>query len=294
MTAIELARARGDAELVSVDSMAVYRHMDIGTAKPTAAERAGVAVHLIDLVEPSEDFGVSEFEAMCDAALAGITARGHRALFVGGTGLYVRAVVGDLAMPGRWPDVTASLEREADVRGTEALHATLCSLDPVSASRMAPTNRRRVIRALEVTIGSGSPFSSFGPGLDTYRPSPVTQVGIPYVAEVHDPLIAARFHRLVELGLPDEVASLASSGRGLSRTARQAIGYREMLAHIEGELTLDEAVETAIRRTRNLARRQWSWFRRDPRIAWLDPYGDLTGQLVSRWDEVQPAAVGDS
>jgi tRNA dimethylallyltransferase len=303
-TALGLALARNDRcvemggiEIVSVDSMAVYRGMDIGTAKPTVSERGDIAVHMIDLVEASFDFTVSHYQEGAREVLAGIEGRSNRALFVGGTGLYLRSVIDGLLLPGVWPEIAAELETDADKQGPAALHARLEELDPLAASRIEPTNRRRVVRALEVTVGSGMPFSSYGPGLRAYPASAVTQVGIPYVASIHDEMIEKRFERLLALGLLDEVRALAAAPGGLSRTARQAIGYRELLSHIEDGVPLDVAVGAAIRRTRVLARRQWSWFRRDPRIRWLDPGADLGGQLLGHWNEAGAsgarARVGD-
>lgn len=269
--AMAVARRRGDVELVCVDSMTVYRGMDLGTAKPSAAAREEVPHHLLDLVEPSEEFTVSQFQAAARAALAGIAARGHRAVLVGGTGLYLRSVVDDLDLPGRWPEVAEELESEADrPGGVEALHARLTALDPLAASRTTPTNRRRIVRALEVTVGSGRPFSSFGPGLTAYPPSRVVLLGLPYVPDDVDRRIDERFRRWMAEGLLDEVRALAARPGGLSRTARQALGYRELLAHVEDGVPLDDCVDDAVRRTRSFARRQWSWFRRDPRIRWLD------------------------
>ena len=299
--AAAVARARPEAELVSIDSMAVYRHMDIGTAKPSPAERRELRWHLLDLVEPGEEFTVRQFQAAAACALAGIESRAHRALLVGGTGLYLRAVIDSLELPGRWPDIAASLEHEAEgPGGVPALHARLSTLDPLAASRTTPTNRRRVVRALEVTIGSGRPFSSFGPGLGTYRPTPACLLGIPFDAPAVDEAIARRFHRLMEAGFLDEVRTLAARPGGLSRTAGQALGYRELLAHLEHGLPLGQAVDEAIRRTRAFARRQWAWFRRDPRIVWLDAHASQPGllaQLLGHWDEAgarsRPAAVGD-
>jgi tRNA dimethylallyltransferase len=295
--ATAVARARDHTELVSVDSMAVYRKMDIGTAKPTADERAGLAVHMIDLVDPSFDFTVSHFQQAAREVVRGIEDRNNRALFVGGTGLYLRSVTDDLRLPGVWPEVAASLEADADSAGPEELHARLAGLDPIAAGRIEPRNRRRVVRALEVTLGSGSPFSSFGPGLRRYSDTAVAQVGIPYVPSVHDDLIAKRFAILLERGFLDEVRDLVSDSAGMSRTARQAIGYKELISHLDGVLSLEEAAQAAIRRTRNLARRQWSWFRRDPRVSWLEPSGDLLGQLLERWDAagaaVPRSSVGD-
>src|SRR5579872_4137687 len=265
--AAALAAARPDAELVSVDSMAVYVGMDIGTTKPTVEERRHLRYHLVDLVDPAEEFTVSQFQSAARAAIAGIADRGHRALLVGGTGLYLRAVVDDLELPGRWPALAADLEGEAGrPGGVEALYARLVTLDPTAAARMEPGNRRRLVRALEVTLGAGRPFSSFGPGLDVYPPTPVVLVGIAFDPARHDPLIERRFRALLDAGLLDEVRALAARPRGLSRTARQALGYRELLTHIEDGVPLETAVTAAISRTRAFARRQWSWFKRDPRI----------------------------
>jgi tRNA dimethylallyltransferase len=261
--AMALARRDPTMELVSVDSMQVYRGMDIGTAKPTAAEQAEVPHHLIDIADPSEDFTVARFQLACRDALADIEGRGHRAVLVGGTGLYVRAVVDDLTIPPQFPEVVGDLEQHS----TEALRARLETADPLAATRMEPTNRRRIVRALEVTIGSGRPFSSFGPGLGAYRPTRFTLVGVSLPAPVIAARIEARYREQVEAGFVDEVRGLAA--QPLSRTAAQALGYRELLAHVAGAGTLDEAIDAAVARTRRFARRQRAWFRRDPRIEWL-------------------------
>ncbi|HEX4540346.1 MAG TPA: tRNA (adenosine(37)-N6)-dimethylallyltransferase MiaA [Acidimicrobiales bacterium] len=270
--AFEIARRRPDIELVSVDSMCVYRGMDVGTAKPTPAQRAEVPHHLLDLADPSEDYSVSRFQAAARDVLDGIEARGHRALLVGGTGLYLQAVVDDLELPGQWPEVAAELEAEADrPGGVGTLHARLADLDPVAAHRMGPSNRRRVVRALEVTLGSGRRFSSFGPGLAAYPSSRFTLVGLRLPAPVVARRIEERFLAQLGDGFLQEVRILADRPEGLSRTARQALGYRELLGHVERGVPLDEATADGIRRTRSFARRQRAWFRRDPRIAWIDP-----------------------
>jgi len=269
---VAFAAALGHAgtEIVSVDSMSVYREMDIGTAKPSLEHRAGVPHHLIDLVDPGEEFTVSMFKDAATTALEDIETRGGQALLVGGTGLYVRAVVDDLALPGRWPEIAVQLEEDANrPDGLAALHERLCALDPVAAGRVAPENRRRIVRALEVTIGSGRPFSSFGPGLESYQPTGFILLGLPFDATGVDRRIAERFAAWMEGGLLDEVRQLSSRPGGLSRTARQALGYRELLEHLEGGLPLAECVERAVQRTRAFARRQWAWFRRDPRVRWL-------------------------
>ena len=263
--ALEVARAHPDIELVSVDSMQVYRGMDIGTAKPTIAERQAVPHHLIDIADPDEEFTVARFQRAARDAIADIEARDRRALLVGGTGLYLRAIIDGLAIPGRYPDVVRELAGTA----TPALHARLYALDPVAAARMEPNNRRRIVRALEVTVGSGRPFSSFGPGLEAYPPTAFRLVGVALPATVVGARIADRYERQLADGFVEEVNALANRERGLSRTAAQALGYRELLGHVRGERTLEDAVDEAIRRTRQFARRQRAWFRRDPRIEWL-------------------------
>jgi tRNA dimethylallyltransferase len=271
-TALAVAARRGDCEIVSVDSMCVYRGMDIGTSKPSPEAQAAVPHHLIDLVDPSEDFSLTRFQRAARRALDDIADRGHHALLVGGTGLYLRALVDDLVIPGRYPDVAAALEAELDQGRADvvALHERLRALDPVGAGRMEPTNRRRVVRALEVTVGSGRPFSEFGPGLEAYGASSVAQVGLARPPEEIDRRIAARVAAMVEAGFVDEVRGLAGRPGGLSRTARQALGYREILRHVEEGAPLAECLDETVRRTRQFARRQASWFRRDPRIAWAE------------------------
>ncbi len=276
-------------EIVSVDSMQVYRGMDIGTAKPSPQERAEVPHHLIDIADPSEDFTVVRFRRAYDEALAQVAARGRHALLVGGTGLYLRAVIDRLEPPGEWPDVRRELEAEPDVA---VLHARLDALDPVAAARMTPTNRRRVIRALEVSLGSGQPFSSFGPGLTTYGAAAVPQVGLRLSRTELTARIRARFEAQMADGFLDEVAALAARPAPMSRTASQALGYRELLAHARGEIALHDAVELAITRTRQFAVRQERWFRRDPRITWLD--ADETGGAAPNPLEYVLGRLGDS
>jgi tRNA dimethylallyltransferase len=282
---MSVARARGDVELLCVDSMTVYREMDIGTGKPSPAHRAEIPHHLLDLADPAEEYSVSRFQRAARVAMTGVERRGHRPLLVGGTGLYLRSVVDDLELPGRWPEVAAALEEEADRPGGVArLHARLAGLDPLAASRTTVTNRRRIVRALEVTVGSGRPFSSYGPGLTAYPPTRFTLVGLPFDVEAVDRRIAERFDRWMSAGLLREVRALASRPGGLSRTARQALGYRELLAHVEEGAPLAECVAEAVRRTRIFARRQWSWFRRDPRIRWVAPGEEAQAVLSAALD----------
>jgi tRNA dimethylallyltransferase len=291
-----VARARpGVVELLSVDSMAVYRGMDIGTAKPSAAERAQVSYHLVDLVDPDEEYTVTLFQTAARVALEGIAVRGGKALLVGGTGLYLRAVTDDLSFPGQFPSVAAGLTMDLDAFGPEgsgarlagctAMHARLNELDPVAAGRIEPGNERRLVRALEVTLGSGRPFSSFGPGLERYPASRMHLVGVRRAPEDLDRRIAERFSRLMDEGFLDEVRGLASRPGSLSRTARQALGYRELLSHVEDGVPLHTAVDEAVRRTRAFAKRQRAWFRRDPRIEWLDTVADPVALVAERLDQ---------
>jgi tRNA dimethylallyltransferase len=250
--------------------MCVYRGMDVGTAKPTPAQRAAVPHHLVDIVEPSDDYTVSRFQTDCANAVRAIEQRGKRALLVGGTGLYVRAAVDGLSVPPQFPDVRAALEADGD---TAALHARLAAVDPEAAAKMQPTNRRRVVRALEVCIGSGRRFSSYGPGLDTYAPTTVRLIGLWPSRAAMAEAVKQRFARMLDEGFVAEVERLAQAP--VSRTARQALGYRQLFEHVEAGRRLDDCVDEAVNATVRFARRQRAWFRRDPRIAWLHPQVDL-------------------
>jgi tRNA dimethylallyltransferase len=265
--ALEVACAFGDVELVSVDSMQVYRGLDIGTAKPSPAEQARMPHHLIDVAEPTEEWSVARFQQEARAAVADIEARGKRALLVGGTGLYVQAVVDPLTFP---PEDRAV--REQILARTDGdLYAELQRLDPDAATNIEPGNTRRIARALEVIEITGRPFSSFGAGIQTYGETvfPVRIAGVWLPRDVLNARIAARVAAMRDAGLVDEVRALRDRG-ALSRTAAQAIGYREVLDHLDGtEPSLDVALEAAVVRTRQFARRQRMWFRRDPRISWF-------------------------
>ncbi|MCY3960681.1 MAG: tRNA (adenosine(37)-N6)-dimethylallyltransferase MiaA [bacterium] len=270
--AMAIARRLGNAEIISVDSMQVYREMDIGTDKPPAAVLGEVPHHLVDVAEPSEDYSLTMFQAAARQARADIATRGRTAVLVGGTGLYHRAVIDDLEIPGRYPETVVALEEEPD---TEVLHRRLGELDPLAASRMEPTNRRRILRALEVTVGSGRPFSSYGPGLGEYPPCNIAQIGLSLSRAKIDHRIEQRYHEQMEAGFLAEVEALADRQPPLSRTASQALGYKELMAHLDGEMSVDEAVALAVARTRKFARRQERWFRRDPRIVWLSAEDDV-------------------
>jgi tRNA dimethylallyltransferase len=262
----------GSIELLSVDAMGVYRGMDLATAKPSRHERGEVSYHLLDLVSPSEEFTVAQFQREARSALASVSDVGHRAMYVGGTGLYGRAVLDDLDIPARYPEVRRTLEERAE-RDLAGLYDELVQLDPLAASRLEATNERRVVRALEVTLGAQRPFSSYGEGLLNYGPVRVVQVGLDCDLETLDERIERRFRSWMDQGLMQEIEELLRAPGGLGRTARQAVGYRELLRHVEESVPLDECVTEALTRSRRLARRQRSWFRRDPRVEW---FSDVT------------------
>lgn len=283
--ALGVACALRDVEIVSVDSMQVYRGLDIGTAKASADERARVTHHMVDVVEPDADYSVAAFQTAARAAIADIEARGRRALLVGGTGLYVQAVVDDLRFPGEDLALRAELEAwTATPEGVAAAYAEVEARDPVAATRIEPHNARRIVRALEVMRLTGEQFSSFGPGVTGFGPTafPVSMAGV----WLPRPVLASRIETRVEAmrtaGLVEEVARVRDR---LSRTARQAIGYKELLdAGCGGDL--DAAFAAITRRTRSFARRQRMWFRRDPRITWLGAPENpcaLLGALLARW-----------
>ena len=282
--AIELARRRSNVEIISIDSMAIYRGMDIGTATPTVAEQEEIPHHLINIVDPSDEFALPLFQSAVEKALEEITNRGNRAVLVGGTGLHVRAVVDRLQVPPRFLSIRDEIEL---IPETAFLYRRLKDLDPLASEKIEPGNRRRIVRALEVTLGTGRPFSSFGPGLDVYPPSPFTEIGIRMPRDLNDLRIAERYKRQIEDGFVEEVKNLVSDGRELSKTASQALGYKQIISYIEGESTLDEAIESAIASTRRFARRQEKWFRRDPRIQWMelqkDPF-ELLEEVIKVFD----------
>ncbi len=287
--ALEVARAFGDVELVSVDSMQVYRGLDIGTAKPSAAEQALVPHHLVDVADPTDEWSVVRFQHEARAAVADIEARGKRALLVGGTGLYVQAVIDPLTFPPEDRAVREAIMARPD----SDLYAELLHLDPDAAANIGPGNTRRLTRALEVIEITGRRFSSFGPGIQTHGETmfPVRIAGVWLPRDVLNSRIAARVAAMRDAGLVDEVRGLRARGE-LSRTAAQAIGYREVLEHLDGthgldgNTGLDAALDAVVVRTRQFARRQRMWFRRDPRITWFGAPGNacpILPALLASW-----------
>jgi tRNA dimethylallyltransferase len=277
------------AEIVSVDSMVVYRGLDVGTAKPTPAERAAVPHHLIDVAEPSEALSVARYQELGRDALSGIAARGRRALLSGGSGLYLRALVDRLDFPGTDPAARAALEREARAVGGQRLYGRLRELDPVAAGKIEPSNVRRTVRALEVPVVTGRVFSDFAQAWDRYPPKHVRAAGIEMPRDVLAARIDARVTAMMEAGWLEEVRGLVERGFEGWLTSTQAIGYAELARYLRGDMELDEAIGSTTRRTRHLARRQMAWFRRDPRIRWFPVGAD---GAIGAVDAIRPYLAG--
>ncbi|TJY72170.1 tRNA (adenosine(37)-N6)-dimethylallyltransferase MiaA [Arthrobacter sp. CAU 1506] len=263
--AVQLAQ-RLDGEVINADSMQFYRGMDIGTAKMTLAERQGVAHHLLDILDVTEEASVSAYQQQARDAIDAIHGRGRRAILAGGSGLYLRAALDAIEFPGTDPALRRSLEEELAGRGLEAMRDRLREVDPVSASRLG--DARRVVRALEVQQLTGRPFSSYMPERQYVRPT--VQIGLRVDREQLKQRLAGRVHVMVERGLLDEVATLDREGLRRGRTAPRALGYAQFLRVLDGGWSQDHAVEDTITATRKFARRQLTWFRADPRIHWLD------------------------
>ncbi|MEA2558297.1 MAG: tRNA dimethylallyltransferase [Actinomycetota bacterium] len=265
---IQIAEAFG-AEVVSVDSMLIYRGMDIGTAKPSAAQRNRIAHHLMDLAEPSEPFSVAAYQEASRTTFADLELRGVTPLLVGGSGLYFRACVDDLEFPTTDAGTRADLERQADALGSARLYARLQDLDPVAAAKIEPGNVRRTIRALEVAGITGRPFSSFAEAWERYPADRAVVAGVDIDRTVLNERIVRRVDAMINGGWLQEVARLVDAGFGGWLTATQAIGYAELSRHLEGGCSLEEAEALTVKRTKQLARRQLAWFRRDPRVRWF-------------------------
>jgi len=265
--AVELAR-RLDGEVVNADSMQLYRGMDIGTAKPDATERAGVPHHLLDLWHVRQAASVAEYRDLARAEIDRLRVAGSVPLLVGGSGLYVRAVLDDLEFPGTDAAVRARLEAELADVGAAGLHERLAALDPAAAAAVLPSNGRRIVRALEVIELTGGPFRAQLPEPRPHYPAVV--VGLDREPAELDARIALRVDRMWAAGFVDEVAALAADGLREGPTASRALGYAQVLAQLDGTLSADEARERTVGTTRRFVRRQRSWFRRDSALTWLD------------------------
>jgi tRNA dimethylallyltransferase len=285
--AVALAQAL-DGEVINADSMQVYRGMDIGTAKLTLAERQGVPHHLLDVWDVRQTANVADYQRLARAAIADITARGKRPILAGGSGLYVRAALDDLTFPGTDPNVRGRLEAELEDLGAAALHTRLAAADPAAAAAILPSNGRRIVRALEVIELTGRPFTATLP--DYCASIPALQLGLRLPREELDRRIETRVDQMWAAGFEAEVRQLEQAGLREGRTASRALGYQQLLRHLTGEWTLDQARAETVRATRRFARRQESWFRRDPRISWLDaPASDLPAQALSLISPPSPA-----
>jgi tRNA dimethylallyltransferase len=262
---VALARQLG-GEVVNADSMQLYRGMDVGTAKLTPQERAGVPHRLLDVWDVHDPANVADYQRLARAVIADVAARGRTPVLVGGSGLYVRAALDRLDFPGTDESVRARLEAELAEVGSAALHARLAQADPAAAAAILPSNGRRVVRALEVVELTGS-YTATLP--EPEYAVPAVQLGLAVERPVLDERIARRVDRMWERGLVEEVRDLEARGLRQGRTASRALGYAQVLRHLAGEWTEERAREETVRATRRFARRQESWFRRDPRVVWL-------------------------
>jgi tRNA dimethylallyltransferase len=264
--AVELARRLG-GEVVNADSMQLYRGMDIGTAKPDDTERRGVAHHLLDLWHVRQPASVVEYRDLARAEIDRLRKAGTVPLLVGGSGLYLRAVLDELDFPGTDATVRARLEEELAAVGPARLHERLSALDPASGAAVLPSNGRRIVRALEVIELTGAPFQARLPDPQPHYPAVV--VGLDRDPGELDERIAVRVDRMWAAGFVDEVAGLADDGLREGPTTSRALGYAQVLAQLDGTLTADEARERTVSTTRRFVRRQRSWFRRDPALTWF-------------------------
>jgi tRNA dimethylallyltransferase len=290
---LRLARAL-HGEVINADSMQLYRGMDIGTGKLTVAERGGVPHHLIDIWDITETASVSEYQRLARVVIADIQDRGRTAILVGGSGLYVRAAIDNLEFPGTEPTLRARLEAELAMLGPAVLYGKLAAADPAAAAAILPSNGRRIVRALEVIELSGRPFSATLPEYASVLPA--VQIGLSVPRPELDLRIAARVSRMWRDGLVEEVRRLARQGEhgGLraGRTASRALGYAQVLGFLDGEWTQAEAEEQTVRLTRRFARRQESWFRRDPRVRWLNAAEPVQTRLALAAIEDSAAYAG--
>ncbi len=267
--AVALAQRLG-GEIVNADSMQLYAGMDIGTAKLPRAEQGGIEHHLLDIWPIGKSAAVAQYQAISRLAIAAIHDRGRLPIMVGGSGLYLRGALDNLDFPGESPEIRERLYAELDARGPQPLHDRLAELDPLASAAILPTNGRRIVRALEVIELTGAPFTARMPGFDSIYD--LTELGLDR-ADL-DERVDLRVHRMMAQGFPDEVRALLPKGLRASPTAGKALGYQQLLAVLDDDGTvtgdLDDAVEQTVRGTRRFVRRQRSWFRRDPRVHWLD------------------------
>jgi tRNA dimethylallyltransferase len=283
--------------VINADSMQLYRGMDIGTAKLTPAERRGVPHHLLDIWDVTKTASVAEYSGLAQELIDDIQARGKTPVLVGGSGLYIRGALGDLDFPGTDDEVRQRLEEELAEAGPAPLYTRLAAADPKAAAAILPSNGRRIVRALEVIEISGRPFSATMPDYAAGRSRPAVQIGLKLPRPELDRRIDVRVDRMWERGFLDEVRTLAGAGLREGRTASRALGYQQLLRYLDGDWTSDQAREETARATRRFARRQESWFRRDPRVSWLDAddgrseRGDLRARALALVQEAAERPV---
>ncbi|MGI5491654.1 tRNA (adenosine(37)-N6)-dimethylallyltransferase MiaA [Microtetraspora malaysiensis] len=277
--AVDLALRLG-GDVINTDSMQLYRGMDVGTAKLTVSERRGVPHHLLDIWPVTRTASVAEYQGLVRPLIDRLRSADRAAVLAGGSGLYVRAALDDLEFPGTDPAIRERLEKELAEIGPAPLHERLTRQDPVAAAQILQSNGRRIVRALEVIELSGRPFSATMPSYDSVYDS--VQIGVEVPRPILDERIALRVDRMWNAGLVEEVRRLAEHGLAEGRTASRALGYAQVLRFLDGEWTEEQARDETIRATRRFARRQESWFRRDPRVVWL-PFDapDLTDRALA-------------
>ncbi|MEU4897757.1 tRNA (adenosine(37)-N6)-dimethylallyltransferase MiaA [Streptomyces sp. NPDC044780] len=268
-----------DGEVVNADSMQLYRGMDIGTAKLTEDERQGVPHRLLDIWDVTQTASVAEYQRLARAEMDRLLAEDRTPVLVGGSGLYIRGAIDALEFPGTDPAVRARLEAELEAHGSGALHARLAAADPEAARAILPSNGRRVVRALEVIEITGRPFTANLPGHEAVYDT--LQIGVDVERPELDERIALRVDRMWDAGLVEEVRRLEDAGLRSGRTASRALGYQQVLAALEGKCTEAEAKAETVRATKRFARRQDSWFRRDPRVHWLSGAADRREELLA-------------
>lgn len=257
------------AEIINCDAMQFYRGMDIGTAKLSPSERNGIEHHLIDQLEITDESTAADYQLVARPLIVDLQNRGIVPIMVGGSMLYIAAVLNDFEFPGTDPALRAQLEADLESQGALAMHAKLALLDPVAASRIIPQNGRRSVRAIEIVTMTGKPFAAALPEVPVeWQPS--VQIGLNGPREHLVERLDLRVHKMWQKGLVDEVEGLLERGLREAKTAKRAIGYAQALAQIDGELSREEAIADTVRLTQKYARRQMSWFRRDRRIQWLD------------------------
>lgn len=282
----QIINAGGKAEIVNSDSMQFYRGMDVGTAKLPLADRRGIEHHLLDWLEITDESTAAEFQQVARPKIEELQSRGVTPILVGGSMLYVAAVLNLFEFPERDADLRQQLEAQLEELGPHEMHRKLRALDPIAASRIVPENGRRTVRAIEIVTLTGEPFAAALPEVPENW-QPVLEIGINGPREDLIVRLENRVHKMWQQGLLDEVRALEPNGIRIGKTSSRAIGYAQALAQLDGEVSQAEAVADTVRLTQKYARRQMSWFRRDQRIQWLDyqdeDRGQKTARLVADW-----------